>query len=277
MVSIAKIRDKERAPSRRISLFATLSFGFLITAPVIAKPKKSSLPQHHDTTALLGPYTLSLHDGLRELTMRAQLVELGLIDKTTSSASVRPLLNSLPSVLPSSGYISSGFGMRRSPFSGRRRHHNGLDIAVAHGSAVKATAAGKVSEAGWRRNLGYSVTIDHASGIKTRYGHNSRLRVQIGDEVKRGDTIALAGSTGLSTGSHVHYEVWVKNKRIDPRTMLFGPHGDDIGSTAWASAGTSVPPLPSALGLGGDEDDTLGSSCTRQHAPAVKQRIKKSF
>ncbi len=213
--------------------------------------------------------------------MRSQLNHLGLVDQHTDHADVSVVLGSLPSGLPSAGYISSGFGVRKSPFSKRRRHHSGLDIAVTYGSVVKATADGVVSEAGWRPNLGYTVTLEHANGVKTRYGHNSKLRVRAGDIVRRGDTIALAGSTGRSTGSHVHYEVWVQDKRIDPAMMVFESPSDHFGANALASSvGTdlsisgsaAVPALPTNLGLGGDEDDAMGPICPRQHPTKAKRK-----
>ncbi len=105
------------------------------------------------------------------------------------------------------GWISSGFGFRKSPFTNQREFHSGLDIAAHKGAPVRATANGTVSFAGCRGNLGKAVFVNHGFGIKTRYGHLSKLRVKEGQKVKRGDVIGEVGSTGRSTGPHLHYEV----------------------------------------------------------------------
>jgi murein DD-endopeptidase MepM/ murein hydrolase activator NlpD len=287
----AKMKDKTRAIKSAAvycaTLAATFSVGLFATTSADAKSLQHLPLDNQYASTILGPYTLSIHDGLRELIMRSQLNHLGLVDQNADHADVSLILQRLPSGLPSSGYISSGFGVRKSPFSKRRRHHSGLDIAVTYGSVVKATADGIVSEAGWRPNLGYTVTLEHASGVKTRYGHNSKLRVRIGESVRRGDTIALAGSTGRSTGSHVHYEVWVQDKRIDPAMMLFGSPSDHLGSTTLLSSISSMPStssvgyestaatspaLPATLGLGGDEDDAMEPICPRQHMTKAKRK-----
>ena len=105
---------------------------------------------------------------------------------------------------PVEGIISSAYGYRHGEF------HTGLDIAVAKGTAVKAAMAGTVVSAGWEGNYGYAVVIDHHNGYKTRYAHNSAVKVKAGQNVRRGQTIALSGSTGRSTGPHVHWEI-IKN------------------------------------------------------------------
>ncbi len=166
---------------------------------------------------ILGPYALSVRDGLNEIVIGTHLHAEGIADAALDDK----VLSSVPSQLPTHGYISSGFGERRSPFSGRRVHHNGVDFAVPRGSPVYATADGEVVSAGWSRGLGKMVMIDHGYGIVTRYGHNSALIVKAGDHVSRGQQIAKAGSTGRSTGSHVHYEVWINDHAIDPARFMF--------------------------------------------------------
>jgi len=114
------------------------------------------------------------------------------------------------------GRWTSGFGPRRNPKGSGRTMHSGLDIAAPRGTAIYATAAGIVTYAGRQRGYGIVVKIRHAFGFKTLYAHNSRARVKVGQRVVRGDRIADMGSTGHSTGNHVHYEIRINNKPVNP-------------------------------------------------------------
>jgi len=116
-------------------------------------------------------------------------------------------LEHTPSIWPVQGRVTSEFGTRIHPITGERGRHNGIDIAAPEGTKVLAAASGRVVLAGYYGGYGYAVIIDHGYGLKTLYGHNSRLAVKEGDTVKKGDVIAYVGSTGVSTGPHVHYEV----------------------------------------------------------------------
>jgi murein DD-endopeptidase MepM/ murein hydrolase activator NlpD len=115
------------------------------------------------------------------------------------------------------GWISSYYGMRTDPFTGRPEYHKGMDFAGKEGSEVVAVAAGVVTWAGDRYGYGKLVEINHGNGYSTRYGHNEKVLVHVGDTVKKGDTLALMGSTGRSTGPHVHFEVRYKGKAVDPK------------------------------------------------------------
>lgn len=126
-----------------------------------------------------------------------------------------------PSIWPVNGTITSNFGVRGNPIGGGVGYHEGLDIAVDYGTPVRATASGTVTISGWVGGYGNLVEISHGNGFVTRYGHNSLLLVVEGQEVKTGDIISLAGSTGNSTGPHVHYEVRVNGTPTDP--LLFLP------------------------------------------------------
>ncbi|WP_432823413.1 M23 family metallopeptidase [Trichloromonas sp.] len=132
----------------------------------------------------------------------------------------RSLLGAKPKGWPTKGWMTSGFGMRKSPFTGRPKMHEGLDIAARTGTPVYATADGIVSRAETAPGYGKLVVIDHGYGFKTFYGHNSKLHVKIGQRIKRGDKIASVGSTGSSTGSHVHYEVRRNNVPLNPKKYL---------------------------------------------------------
>lgn len=120
----------------------------------------------------------------------------------------------------SGGFISSYFGEREDPFSGEEAYHKGVDFAGSAGANVVAVAAGVVTWAGNRTGYGNLVEINHGDGYVTRYAHNQRTLVSVGDTVKRGDPIALMGSTGRSTGPHVHFEVLRNGRQVDPLTFV---------------------------------------------------------
>ena len=121
----------------------------------------------------------------------------------------------------SSGWLSSYYGVRKDPFSGKPTMHKGLDFAGKEGDPVIATAAGLVTWAGERSGYGYMIEIDHGNGLVSRYGHNALLDVEMGDVVTKGQVIANMGSTGRSTGVHVHYEVLRNGKQIDPLPFVY--------------------------------------------------------
>ncbi|WP_299669914.1 M23 family metallopeptidase [uncultured Ruegeria sp.] len=116
--------------------------------------------------------------------------------------------------------FTSGYGTRRDPKTGGRRMHNGADFAGATGTDIFATADGVVTHAGWQSGFGRLVKIKHAFGIETLYAHNTKIRVKVGQRVSRGDHIADMGSTGRSTGTHLHYEVRVNGKPVNPMTYI---------------------------------------------------------
>lgn len=118
------------------------------------------------------------------------------------------------------GWISSKFGWRNDPFTGRLANHAGIDFAGRLGEDVLAVAAGVVTDAGDRYGYGELVEINHGNGYVTRYGHNKRVLVKVGDQVKKGSRIALMGETGRATGPHVHFEVLLDGKVQDPVTYI---------------------------------------------------------
>jgi murein DD-endopeptidase MepM/ murein hydrolase activator NlpD len=118
------------------------------------------------------------------------------------------------------GWLSSYFGIRTDPFTGKKERHKGLDFAGKLGSDVVAVASGVVTWAGRRYGYGNLVEINHGNGYSTRYGHNDKITVKVGDAVKKGQIIAKMGSTGRSTGPHVHFEVLHKGKQVDPMSYI---------------------------------------------------------
>lgn len=127
----------------------------------------------------------------------------------------------LPNVWAHLGKINNEFGFRRNPFGGRSyEFHAGMDIDGERGDSVLAPANGTIVKAGWQGGYGNMIEIDHGNGLTTRYGHLSKVEVQNGDYVSRGQLIGLVGSTGRSTGPHLHYELRLNDKSINPRLLL---------------------------------------------------------
>ena len=119
------------------------------------------------------------------------------------------------------GWLSSYFGIRKDPFNGKPSMHKGIDFAGKEDGEIIATASGVVSWADDRYGYGLLIEINHGDGLKTRYGHNKKLLVNVGDVVGKGQVIARMGSTGRSTGPHVHYEILRNNKQIDPIKFVY--------------------------------------------------------
>jgi len=126
----------------------------------------------------------------------------------------------MPSVWPVHGWVTSGFGPRVSPFTGQLAMHDGLDIGAAPNTSVQAPASGYVTSAGFDAKMGNVILVDHGYGIETEYGHLAKILVKQGQKVKRGDVIALVGSTGLSTGPHLHYMVKIKGQNVNPKNYI---------------------------------------------------------
>ena len=158
---------------------------------------------------------------LSALERRARLLSESLEEATDSVLSHRSLLESTPSILPTAGWLSSRFSQARlHPIHNRPMPHEGVDISAPDGTPIFAAAKGRVRRAGWVVGYGLAVEIDHGFGFSTLYGHASSLIAQVGQEVLRGEMIARVGSTGISTSSHLHYEVRVDGVPEDPTTYI---------------------------------------------------------
>lgn len=135
-------------------------------------------------------------------------------------AEQKDLFLATPVGFPAPGRISSSYGYREHPKTGEEKFHSGLDVSVPLRTPVKATADGIVSFAGWTPGGGNTVVVEHGHGFSTAYAHNTKTLVKIGQRVARGEALALSGSTGISTGPHIHYEVWRDGRHVNPNTYL---------------------------------------------------------
>jgi murein DD-endopeptidase MepM/ murein hydrolase activator NlpD len=159
-----------------------------------------------DFMRTLDELALQIDDRARQLEVLDQVVSQRQLKHAMSPAG-QPI---------SKGWLSSYFGKRTDPFNGRQEMHKGIDFAGQMGSGIKATAAGVVTWAGKRYGYGNLVEINHGNGISTRYGHCQDILVKVGDKVEQGQKIGLMGSTGRSTGPHVHYEVLKNGRQVNP-------------------------------------------------------------
>lgn len=145
------------------------------------------------------------------------------LDKNGPDAPVEPTVVSIPSIMPvNNSRMSSGFGMRSHPVRGGRRMHKGIDLAAPTGTPVYATADGMVTLARSGRGYGLYIKLDHGAELETRYAHLSRIAVAVGERVRKGEVIGYVGSTGWSTGPHLHYEVRVDGVAVNPIPYMKG-------------------------------------------------------
>ena len=173
-----------------------------------------------------GSENFSLNSGGPVLDLQLTKEELDEAESGTVQDRIRAIASaSNPSFLPTMwaklGKINNEFGFRRNPFGGRNyEFHAGMDIDGERGDSVMAPANGTIVKAGWQGGYGNMIEIDHGNGLTTRYGHLSKIEIQVGDLVSRGQLIGLVGSTGRSTGPHLHYELRLNDKSINPRLLL---------------------------------------------------------
>jgi murein DD-endopeptidase MepM/ murein hydrolase activator NlpD len=157
-----------------------------------------------------------LKDLLQGLESRLQTVRSD-VDKRNQLAAATP------SIWPTHGWLSSSMGNRADPLTGEKDFHPGLDISADKGDPVYSTADGKVTHAASAGNYGNLVIVDHGYGLETRYGHLSTFKITLGQKVKRGDLLGLVGSTGRTTGPHLHYEVRAGGRILNPLQLLLNP------------------------------------------------------
>ncbi|CAN5430013.1 hypothetical protein BH10ACI1_BH10ACI1_25190 [soil metagenome] len=156
-----------------------------------------------------------------QLTMVESEAEENLIEEELHRIETQGNRDFLPTIWAHLGKINNEFGFRRNPFGGRTyEFHPGMDIDGEKGDTVIAPANGTIIKAGWTGGYGNMIEIDHGNGLTTRYGHLSKVEVAVGDQVQRGQLIGLIGTTGRSTGPHLHYELRLNDKAINPRRFL---------------------------------------------------------
>ncbi len=183
------------------------------TSPALGGPSEggeSASIAVPDFLAQLGELTAQMDDRDRQM----RVLESMLMSRNLS-AEVSPAGRPVKK-----GWLSSKYGMRTDPFTGKQDHHKGVDLAGKEGTEVIATAAGVVTWSGKRSGYGNMVEVTHGNGYVTRYGHNKEHLVQVGQRVEKGQVIALMGNTGRSTGPHVHFEVWRNGKTVDPMSYI---------------------------------------------------------
>lgn len=183
------------------------------TPPPVGGPEEPADGQE----PVLGPVMTSLDNFETQLTDRER--QMHVLEDLLLASRLQKKVR--PSGWPiDDGWISSNFGWRTDPFTGRYAFHPGIDFAAPSGSNVEAVAAGIVTEAGEHSGYGLLVEINHGNGYVTRYGHNSRILVKVGDKVNKGQRISLMGSTGRSTGPHVHFEVLYNGEVVNPEQYI---------------------------------------------------------
>jgi murein DD-endopeptidase MepM/ murein hydrolase activator NlpD len=201
-----RLAEQAKIPKNEFD-FQTLppTGGPLISAPEV---NEASLTELMLNTSLMANDLLIEEKQLKLL----ESISLGHHIESASYLSGRPIVK---------GWLSSYFGTRKDPFSGRPSMHRGLDFAGKEDDDIIATAAGVVSWAGDRFGYGKLIEINHGKGLKTRYGHNKKILINVGDVVSKGQVIGRMGSTGRSTGPHVHYEILHNNKQINPINYVY--------------------------------------------------------
>ena len=199
---------KDRKPS---SEFLKSDSTFLNTMPLDRISNELTQDSKNYTTL-----SIRIDRAVKETKLREQ----GVLELYETLVERQSLLNATPSIKPVHGWYSSHFGYRIDPFSGRPEMHKGLDIAAPWGTPIYSSAKGVVSYVGYELGYGKLVSIDHGYGVKTRYAHNSRVFVKLGQKVSRRDIIAAVGSTGKSSGPHLHYEVRVHGVPVNPTNYI---------------------------------------------------------
>ncbi len=172
---------------------------------------KGYLPLHRQELL-----TRKMHTFIKQLSTDIHLEEVQQQELLRAIRDNREVLSSTPSTWPTMGLVSSQFGRRGSPFTGRGEFHKGIDISAKRGTPVQATAKGVVSFSGVDGAYGNTVIINHGSGLVTRYAHMQRCAVKEGDSISRGDLVGYVGNTGRTTGPHLHYEVMLNGVCVNP-------------------------------------------------------------
>ncbi len=227
---LSKLYDLEREVRNVTGLPAKEAVEEAAAVPTGAKSGKGGPPEPGagrlvDDSGIAPPELIQgLSRPSADLMLEEMRLRMGSLGDLLEDAQIqRHKLSHTPSVWPTKEVkrrINSKFGMRRDPITNKWREHSGVDITGDYGSNVLSTADGVVSFSGYHEYLGNLIKVDHGYGFETWYGHLSKRILKKGDVVKRGDAVGKLGSTGRSTGPHIHYEVHVNGKQVDPRTYM---------------------------------------------------------
>lgn len=204
----------------KVRVMANLDPGHRPTATSLGGAERSDFSEQYLTTHRQELLVRKMHNFLEQLQTETRMEEIQQEELLAVLRSNHGFFASTPSIWPTDGWVTSEFGYRRSPFTDRREFHKGLDIAGPTGTPVYATAKGKVIAAGRDGAYGLTVSLDHGSGIVTSYAHLNSLAVKEGQSVSRGELVGYMGSTGRTTGPHLHYEVRLNGIPVDPMRYI---------------------------------------------------------
>jgi len=168
----------------------------------------------------LGQRTWLVQTDIEKIRRQIELENASTEELLTLVRGRKDQLDHTPTINPCEGFVTRGFGMHTDPFTGSYQPHNGVDIAAPKGTPVYATANGVVASTAYQSGLGNLIVVNHGNGYSTSYGHLSKIMVAPGHKVNRGELIGLVGSTGYSTGPHLHYEVHQNDRAIDPANYI---------------------------------------------------------
>jgi len=189
-----------------------------IGGPAGAWPEREQLLTEGGT---IGRAAFGVHLDVDALLRRANLLAASEQEAAESIAAHKQEMAAMPSIMPTMGFLTSKFSLiRYHPILHENRPHEGIDITAAYGTRIIAPASGRVIKVGWENGYGNMVVVDHGYGLETRYAHMSHWAVKVGQAVKRGDLLGYVGSTGLSTGPHLHYEVLRDGRAVDPLRFI---------------------------------------------------------
>jgi murein DD-endopeptidase MepM/ murein hydrolase activator NlpD len=183
----------------------------------IGGPAAPSSPNSLANAGVLGRKAQEVRVDLAALIRRANLLAASFGEASDSLAHHRDRIAAMPSIMPTTGWLTSAFSsMREHPILHYARPHEGIDVTAPMGAPINAPAGGRVIKTGWEAGYGNVIILDHGYGITTKFAHLSKVEAQTGQVVKRSQVIATVGNTGLATGPHMHYEVHVNGKPVDP-------------------------------------------------------------
>jgi len=217
-----KTNKKEKSKNENLKLKTAFSYNYQLLEQGIPRGGGDFGLLYHNTEELIKSMQRNINVVKEEIPEQKETLQS--LEKNVKKYNEKKAAT--PTVWPvkdnGDSYISSNFGWRNDPTTSKREFHDGLDIAVWYNNPVIATAYGKVSYTGWQNGFGWVVKIKHGFGYETIYGHLNRIEVEEGDKVKRGQTIALTGNSGRSTGPHLHYEVRVNGSPKNPKDYIGG-------------------------------------------------------